>query len=178
MSDSTPFQIELTRVLQAAHPKLAALYRKVIVGMYERLSGKFGPQFKGVFNSSYARQFGGMVRPVLARVDSLVHAGQLDFVISESALAKASDDYAASVIEQWAAKILAKLEGASISGASFAINGDFVVYAMKDTTTIRLEQRQVLNFSPLGKPYFQFPARIYCDGKFTPEKQLKALLAA
>ncbi len=61
---------------------------------------------------------------------------------------------------------LGELEDATLLGAS---GGDVSVNGLRAGRQVSMQQQRILKASPKGKLFHQFPARIYVDGKFTPE---------
>lgn len=85
--------------------------------------------------------------------------------LDEEKLVKAAKAYAESAANEWFSKIMEKvgeLEGAMahhLSGAEFKIIGK------KDGRHVEIHQQMIVNMSPKGKLFNQFPARIYLEGK-------------
>lgn len=97
------------------------------------------------------------------------------YTLNTDKVTKEATECALATIETWHTKIQAKmgqLESATVhqlDGLSFHITGT------KAGHRVSIKQTMMINVSPKGKPFNQFPARIYVDGKFTPEAQFKKL---
>ena len=158
--------------LDAYKPALTATYVRQLTDRIDYIILHFGPSMKGVYNSRYGQTW--------KELKSLcVHTPSDDswgsWTVDAERVAKAAGEYALATIETWHAKIEAKmgqLESAtvhSLSGFSFNIVGT------KAGRRVSIRQTMTINVSPKGKPFNQFPARIYVNGKFTPEAQFKKL---
>lgn len=91
------------------------------------------------------------------------------------AIAKAAGRYgeamAANFIEKFNAK-LGEVENVECQRAS---SGWLLFTATKGGHKVTVDQARVLKVSSNGKWFHQWPARIYVDGKFTPEAKFKAM---
>ena len=95
-------------------------------------------------------------------------------------IAKQAKTYADDQIAAFTHKLLAKLgdlndvviHNLSPNAFTFRISGTKLGHK------ISIEQNRIINVSPKGTMFHQWPSRIYVDGKFTPEKAYKALEAA
>jgi len=159
---------DLTAALEAYRPELEARFVRNVTRTIERLVTKFGADLRGVYNSSEAVGYQS-VREFTTRTDDgdvVVHADRTE------AAARA---YAEHTVTAWAAKIEAKtgsLEGAEVvrgDGAAFTIRGT------KDGRQVLIHQDMIVNVSPRGLLFNQFPARIYVEGKFTSAAKFAAL---
>lgn len=153
----------IAEALQACKPKLAAQYEAQVRYTHARMVQDLGPELKGVHNSwAWARLFRNVVRPSCDGV-----------TLDDSKLAAAAEQYADAAVAAWAGKIadklgpLADVSVGRLDGCSFRIGG------RRGSQRVGIEQQAIVKTSPLGKVFNQFPARIYVDGKFTPEAKYK-----
>ena len=158
---------DLTAALEALRPQLAAIYDRQVRGAFERIVADLGADLKNVYNDwGHARTFRALVAPALT-----------DKKIDEAKLAKLAALYAEAATLEWKAKIEAKLgdlENVKICrfhGCNFLINGE------RAGRRVAIDQNIIVKSSTKGLLFNQFPARIYVDGKFTPEKKYHALFA-
>jgi hypothetical protein len=158
---------DLTAALEALRPELAAIYDRQVRGAFERIVADLGADLKNVYNDwTHARTFRGLVAPALT-----------DKKIDEAKLAKLAAMYAAAATDEWKAKIEAKLGGIEnvqirqFNGCNFLIGG------LRAGRKVSIDQNIIVKRSTKGLLFNQFPARIYVDGKFTPEKQYHAIFA-
>lgn len=162
---------DLTATLVSFKPELVTSYEAMVRSRFERVVAMHGPKLRGVVNCwTWAKVFREFLRPSL-RLDGGVWS------IDESRLALNAERYADAAIEAWRDKITAKmgeLENARVvrmSGVSFQIVGE------RGGKRVVIEQQMIINVSSQGKPYNQFPARLYVDGKFVSEAAYKRLAA-
>lgn len=93
-------------------------------------------------------------------------------------LNKMAAEYADQVVAAHAVKLRKKLNDLQdvtvvhVSGAEFAIEGRL------GDRNVRVEQTQIGKVSSRGTYFHQWPARIYVNGKFTPEVEFKKLEVA
>lgn len=66
-------------------------------------------------------------------------------------------------------KMLLKLGRTVVDEAKIRAGGELMVWGNLDGLDISIEQRRILNWSALGKPYHQWPSRIYVKGVFWTE---------
>lgn len=91
----------------------------------------------------------------------------------EETLRKHCNELATDYVMKWSHKLMVKVGSMenpkllSLSSWEFEITGE------KDGHHVRIEQKVTYNRSRLGRLFYQFPARIYLDGKFIPEKAFK-----
>jgi len=77
----------------------------------------------------------------------------------------------AHAFEQKLTRKLAGVEVTELQGTWY----QFTIWGSKDGAKVRLEQNVIWKFAPRSyRSYNQFPARIYVDGKFTPEAKFLA----
>ncbi len=169
-------QFSVRESLDEYKPKIAAQYAAMIRTAFERMVKKFGPGLKGIYNAVEGRHYR---ETISAAVETAPQATPFDRhpvkSISEERLAKIADKYAEATTDTWKGKIegkIGELDGAEVKhldGYRFLISGT------RDGREISIEQDMIINVSSLGKMFNQFPARIYVDGKFTPESKYKEM---
>lgn len=100
--------------------------------------------------------------------------------INADYLARQAADYADQQVAAFTHKLHRKLgdlrdvriDDINVGGFTFLIYG-----TAPGGQTVRVEQNRILNVSPRGTLYHQWPSRIYVDGQFTPESRYKRLVA-
>jgi hypothetical protein len=143
--------------LEAFAPELTAQYTTFVTRRIERLIEQFGLGLKGIGNSGQYKSYEA-VAALFNRQTGEIRADRVEV---------AAAAYAAATIEAWAAKIdqkvgdLTDAEVQALDGARFRITGT------KNGSNVVIEQDMIVNVSPKGKLFNQFPARIYVNGKFT-----------
>jgi hypothetical protein len=157
----------LTAALEAIRPQLADRYATQVRNAFNQIVADLGADLKNVYNDwTHARTFRGLVAPALT-----------DKQIDEAKLAKLAALYAEAATLEWKNKIetkLGDLENADVvtfHGARFGIKGERAGHK------VWIEQDIIVKRSTKGLLFNQFPARIYVDGKFTPEKKYHAMFA-
>lgn len=96
-----------------------------------------------------------------------------------------SDQYLAKIAAQFGedqvAGFIAKLEGklGDLEDVTVELrpNAEFTLRGRLGEKSVRVDQQVVFKTSSRGTFFLQWPARIYVDGAFTPEKEYKALAA-
>jgi hypothetical protein len=143
--------------LEAFAPELADQFTSFATRRIERLIEQFGLGLRGIGNSGQYKSYEA-VAGLFDRYTGEIRADRLE---------AAAAVYAAATIEAWAAKIdqkvgdLTDAEVQALDGARFRITG------IKNDRSICIEQDRIVNVSPKGTLFNQFPARIYVNGKFT-----------
>lgn len=157
----------LETALDRAKPQIAERYSSLIRGAFARMVARHGASLNGVSGDwDYARLFRETVRPCCIRADR-------QYAICDAALAARSSAYAAEAVSACRDKIMGKI--GNLSNVTFADIGgvNFRIIGYRSGQKVEIEQSMILNFSKLGKPFNQFPARIRVDGKSVSEKAYK-----
>lgn len=93
-------------------------------------------------------------------------------------LAKKAKEFGEDTVLGFVAKLISKLGDIEMTNLHFMGGGDFTIHGTANGHAIRVDQQTVYKLDSRDKPYCQFPARIYVDGKFTPAAQFKDAIAA
>ena len=155
----------LAAAIETFRPELETLYANQARRIAERILEEFGPTLRGVYNSRDARTFQAWVYPILS-AESFFRQ-----FIDDAKLARFATQQADACITSWSDKIsnkLGDLEDANINrlnGYTYSISGH------RGGRAVTIEQQLIVKSSSKGTVFNQFPARIYVDGKFTPEKK-------
>lgn len=93
-------------------------------------------------------------------------------------LQQAGDEYANAVVAEFIGKLAKKLGALTeVKVLRANSNGTFVIVGNLADREVSIEQQKVCKVSTKGLFFHQWPARIYVDGKFTPEAAFKKLAA-
>jgi hypothetical protein len=92
-------------------------------------------------------------------------------------LKKCAAEFARLSVEDFVAKLTKKLGSLTDVEVRRADGGTFVITGKLGDVNVLVEQNQVFKVSAQGTPFHQWPARIYVNGKFTPEASFKKLAA-
>jgi hypothetical protein len=106
------------------------------------------------------------------------HDRPLDYVLDDERVRKFAESNADAIIAQCVAKLVEKL-GALDSVEILDFHGfqRFTVRGVRNGHTVAVEQSMIINVSPKGKLFNQFPALIYVDGVKVSAAKLEAALA-
>jgi hypothetical protein len=154
---------DLTAALEAHKPDLEARFVSFTTNRFNRLIEQFGPALRGIYNSDQCRNWGA-IAGCTVRLGDRVNS---EYALDDARLAAAAKSFAEQTVAAWATKIEAKLgdltdaEVRHLDGARFRITGT------KGDRSVSIEQDMIVNVSPKGTLFNQFPARIYVNGKFT-----------
>jgi hypothetical protein len=165
----------LNEALEALRPELAAIYDRQVRNLFKRIVEVHGTTLNGVYSSyEFARSYTNLVAPCVTRLGDRLSS---ECVLDEAKLAARAAVYAEAATLEWKNKIEAKLgdlENVQIRrfhGCNFLIGG------LRAGRQVSIDQNIIVKSSTKGLLFNQFPARIYVDGKFTPEKKYHALFA-
>ncbi len=158
----------------AERPAIAADFTAYIRRQFERIVGRYDAQSLRALGNDWGGD-AGIWR--LVRKFSRHEGGRPGGALSIDAVAldRAAAAYARAQVQGFTAKLsrkLCDLDNVAIQkldGTTFAITGEI------GGRFVRVEQTQVLKSSSKGKPFHQWPARIWVDGKFMPEAAFKRL---
>ncbi len=91
-------------------------------------------------------------------------------VLNEGKLAREAEDYGARTALQWFHKTNQKLGDLQNPVLISDRDGQVHVKGERGGQAVELVQQRIINVSPLGKLFHQFPSRIYVGGKFMTEE--------
>lgn len=98
-------------------------------------------------------------------------------VVNEERLDRIAQQFADAQVDGFIYKLEAKIGHLENVVLSLGNNREFVITGTHNGMHVRVDQQCVFKVSSKGTFFLQWPARIYVDGKFTPEKAFKALAA-
>jgi len=104
----------------------------------------------------------------------IVHSAEID----NAKVEETAREEAVATLLMWHKKLVGKLGAVESCEIRWNNNGNIDMAVTKAGRGIELRQQVVFKYSPRGRWFCQFPARMYVDGKFTPETQFKAMFAA
>jgi hypothetical protein len=166
--------------MEAYKPVIADRWGQSMKNLFEDIVAKHGPSLKGLSNCwTYAKVYRntGLARFVVSSGGEIVRGVRTESVhaLNESRLLEAGMEAATATVEMWVGKIAMKMgelenaEALYVSGTSFRITGTRGGHA------VRIEQQMIINVSRLGRPFNQWPSRIYVDGKTVSEAAYKKM---
>lgn len=177
---SEAYNPELRAEFMKQAPALAASYAAHVRSIYAHYLAEFGGKvpcdlYPGVHKlTEKQKDKQSMVTNLIGRHSKIVGLDSVrtarHYVLDEATVDKKAAEYGEAVALQWFFKTnlkLGELAGATLHEDS---GGYVVVSGRKGDTKIVLRQQRVTKWAPKAREiYSQFPARLYVDGKFTPE---------
>jgi len=169
--------------IESMRPSMVASFELRVTQVYEELMKKYGPGLKGAGVYEYVPLGCERASEYKAKVEQNSCAQKFSEIrpcldnmlkLSASAMRKKANAMVDSTFANVMLKILDKAgemeepEIAHLSGYRFDLRG------LVKGATIRIEQTITMNVSVNNVRFSQFPARIYMNGKFTPERVYKA----
>lgn len=152
----------LIDALEARKPALRDRYEQIIRNRFARCIDRFGPSLRGLYNSEMS-DFGATIQSVSTRQGNrLTDPVHLD----EAKLAAHLDLITEQTVKAWFDKIDAKMGELEDATVTHLAGADFEIYGTREGRKVYIVQQMILNVSPRGRLFNQFPARIYLDGKF------------
>ena len=92
-------------------------------------------------------------------------------------LDKHAQDFADAQVDSFIHKLESKIGHLTDVSLVLRGNGEFTIWGMQGDARVKVDQQVVFKVSSKGTFFLQWPARIYVDGKFTPEAKFKLLAA-
>jgi hypothetical protein len=187
MTEKT-LQTTIHDALEALRPDLEKRYQANVRSTFAHLIETFGPAVEGIYKShnyQSAHVWRHVCAPVVRHV-YLDEAGnptprysrRTRYELDEARLEKESVAYAQSVALHWEVKILGKLQEMEQVEVRYLDGHRFSITGTRAGQHIQIEQSLIIKRSTKGLLFNQWPARIYVDGKFTPEAAYKRLFKA
>lgn len=162
----------LAAALEGFKPQIAADYEGHVRHLFAKMVEKHGPGLRGIYSCwTFAKTFSNLVQRYVTFTRGLA------VELVDEDLAKGANEYAQEVLAAWQAKIerkIGELEQGTVhkmDGVAFRITGT------RGGRKVEIDQQMILNWSALGRPFNQFPARIRVDGKATSEAAYKKMFA-
>jgi hypothetical protein len=166
----------IATALAAIQPEIADRYADDIRMSYAALVEQFGPAFHGIYNHRSGMFFSNTLRPLCDRTQ--MGRNNYHYTLNDEKVAAASQAYAEAATMAWLNKITCKLGNVDAARVERLGGCRFAISAKRNGHDLVIQQDIVLKQSPRGTLFNQFPARIYVDGKFTPEAKYKQMFAA
>lgn len=104
-------------------------------------------------------------------------SGQKTYALDDARLATGAAEYAREAAQEWHAKITEKVGALRDATLAYGHGADLAVDGTRDGKAVSVRQQMIVNVSPKGKLFNQFPALIYVDGKKTSEAAYKRAFA-
>lgn len=167
-------------------PELEREFVEFFTRRYNQLIAEYGPAFSADQETMmrYDRDF---IRQSLSqflfntdedgnRFSIIPRDAVIYKMLNTERLAQVAAEYAEDTTVKWIAKILKKLGQLDEYKLGHLKGGDIMVWGYVDGHCVELHQQVVYKMSAKGTYYNQFPARLYVDGKFTPESKFKSAI--
>lgn len=170
-------------VIEEKRPAMVAEYEKDVVDIVESLRNRHGPSLyppqlrKPTQQEADARERDMQRYAFVSRF--LAEQGkdrESPRTINAALLRAGADLHVDETFQAVVAKILDKAGEMESPKVQSLTGFDFNLTGMLKGKSVRIEQTITYNRSVLGKPFVQFPARIYVDGKFQSEAQFKTFM--
>jgi hypothetical protein len=167
-----PFQ----NAFDAYAPVLAADFVTYHSRVIARLIEKYEGNLRGLGNAgTYDGKAYRSSRVFIAYDGSLMSSKAVGVVADR--LQRAGDEYAKATIQSFVAKLTKKLGSLTEVEVLWATGDQFTITGKLGERKVVVHQDRVFKVSQQGTPFHQWPARIYVDGKFTPEASFKKMEA-
>ncbi len=147
-------------------------YKEQVEKYYKEITAKYGEgrSINKVINDfDYAKIYIRLIKPN--------QVGGGDYSLDKEKMQKNGDAYASVTLLQWEEKIKNKLENLEDAELKHLNGYSFEMVGKREGKEIRITQSMIVNVSPKGIVFNQFPAKIYVDGKFTSEANYKSLFS-
>lgn len=167
----TKLSMLVSAAVDARKPDLVEDYKRYVSDRFAAMVRDLGEDLAGLGkkeNEGRRKFYENTLRPIMA-------PGRK---INADKLQQRATEYADGVADSMRGKIMDKAgeidapELQHLNGMNFKLTG------MMGGKKVSIEQNTIVNVSPLGTMFNQFPARIYVDGKFMPEAAFKKLQLA
>lgn len=166
-----------TELLKNA-PIFAADYERRVRLAYDRLVEKYpDKRFHRASSDHGSYQDYRLVSSMLVQENAEERGRAFcSMVIDERRLASAAEKVGIDTVTGWIGKISAKMGDLQDPDVKHVSGLTYVITGTRAGLKVRIDQAVTLSVSKHGLWFNQFPARIYVDGKFTPEKTFKAMV--
>ena len=167
-------QNELLSSLETLRPSLERHYVEYYTNLITRLLGDNG--LLDYRETCYYDS--NVLYSMTKKVDENKHGIRAPRELNVERIESGAFKYATNVIETFIAKIDSKLGALESSKVIFgSANFEFFVEGVKDGKNVSIKQTLRQNWSTKGKPFDQFPALCYVEGKRIKAAEFKKLFA-
>ncbi len=167
---NTPEARAIRELIEAKRAELSGYYEAWARRLWALALEKFGPTLHG-----YRRDTA--YEALTHVVDSGdTYRGTLPS-LNEKRLAKTLREWTAEALQDLFEKLLAKVGYLDTPAAEGLDGFAFRLTGTRRGHKVRIEQRMIVNVSSKGRPFNQFPALIYVDGKKTGEAAYKRMFS-
>ena len=170
--------ITLQEALDIYRPSIVADFTATVRRAYKRHADQHGIPTLGDKEFRRNNFNRGTVALCCYVADPVTHerrdgAGKMSdiYLIDDQKLDERADKYAGATTDKWQAKIQTKLTELDEYSVENMKGGNLVITGRRNGHNVTLLQQTILKVSSRGTLFNQFPARLYVDGKFTPEKK-------
>jgi len=168
-------------------PGLARDYEREVRRLFAKAQEELGPRLgnirerRNVWNPTFLV----LLEPSLDTVNPKtgkhtdmwnLYGKPLEFIyaISEEKLRKRAKDYGEETALLWYNKMIGKLGDLDeVTVSEPGVGGNITITGKHKEHKVVIDQHPIINVSPLGRPFHQFPSHIYVDGKFHSEMAYK-----
>lgn len=167
---------DIAASFEALKPAIAADFTAFVTERLNQLVAKYPGSIEKLY-SQWGRD-ADAYRSLRHMLKGLYEHG-VPVSVDADAVAKEAKRYADDQIAAFTLKLTRKL-GNLTNVEIFDIDTgrfEFTIQGHAGDRLVRVEQGRIINTSPKGKLFHQWPARIYVDGKLTPEAKFKAIAA-
>ena len=169
----------LEAAMLAHKPALQADYARQMRRVYNNLVAAYAGESKNIrkaANSFDHFHMWAVIREVVSYVEQ--DFATVAIVLNDARVEAVAEALAVEAVEEWRGKLEAKLEGATDAECTYFAGNYITIHAKFNGKPVKIEQQRILNHSPKGKLFNQFPALIYVDGKKVSEAAYKKMTAA
>ena len=161
----TEFATAVRDAVHAHKPALVNDYVQYVGRVYARMVNDYGPEIRDIKDKGDRSVFSETLKPLMDANRQLVPA----------LVQAAATSYADGVAESLQFKIMGKAGDLKEPNVSRLTGSNFRIHGKLGSKAVTIEQNTIINVSPLGKLFNQFPARIYVEGKFMSEAAYKTM---
>ena len=177
----------LRKAMLSKAPELAEDYKQFVRNTFKRMQEALGVGLTGARSSwTWARTFDAIHGNLYKDADkaayrsgpvSMSEYSKIPYKIDEEALERNAQKYGERVALEWYNKMRSKLGDLDlIVIADAGKGGDIIIKGQHKGREVSILQQRIINVSPKGLAFHQFPSRIYVDGKFLSEAAYKKLV--
>lgn len=170
---------ELDKALEPYRNNLKTIFNDTLRSSFKKMVDELGPSLKGVYNSNKWAKVFKEIRYGLTNTMEVkygMRTGPDNWVVDDKKAEALAKSYANTTIDALRVKMKSKIgQMTNVSIASLG-NKTFRINGTRDGHKIEVEQTLIV--TSRGYTVFnQYPARIYVDGKFTPEAVYKSMFS-
>lgn len=166
---------QIVAAFELARPSMTARMVEIVESTVARVAAHHPGDIQRGTHCWMCKPYMGTVWRTTSKEDPTSYNPSQNLVVDAGRVAVYVAKIVDAAVVAFVAKVHAKTEGMTDVIVQHTTGTEFQVTGRKGTHDVKIDQQMIVNFSSKGRPFNQYPARVYIDGMKSSEKALKTL---